>query len=248
MRLFAALIALGATLALGCTQRPRMCSTATECGSKAGCVAGRCLPDGGTPAIQAARRLVVPPVDAAFVRRGDGATDGALPRLFTLGREPDGDATLFLRFSVPLPKDASVVEAYVLLERDDAVDTDPAPIVLHAARIVEPWDGRTLSWAVQPRVEDVRAPSTTVIPSGRTTVRVDVRELVQRWQRHERADQGIAIVADNASRTGVAFALTVAGEASQGSPVASLGAGAATSEALRQGIEKMGPRLELYVK
>jgi hypothetical protein len=143
-----------------------------------------------------------------------------------MGAEADAGAVLYLRFSVPLPKDANVLEAYLLLDRSESVDVDPQAITLHAARIVEPWDGRFVSWLDQPRVEDTRSPSTTVTPS-RELVRVDVRDLVLRWRAHDPRDQGIALLAEGASKTGLVFALTATTE------------GAA---------ERLGPRLELYVK
>jgi hypothetical protein len=236
-----AIAALAALTASGCTQRARMCSAPTECGANAGCVAGRCLPDGGMPAIQNARRLVLDPVDVAYVRRGEGASGGELPAIFTLGRGADGEALLFLRFLVPIAKDAKILEAYLLLERTDAVDSDPTPITLHASRIVDPWDGRSISWARQPRLEETRSPSTTIDPSGRMLIRLDVRELVKRWRLHEKSEQGIAVVADNASATGMAFALTVAQEAQ------AVAAEPAPTEP-HPGPQRSGPRLELYVK
>ena len=213
--LLAILVALAFTGA--CAARPRMCVTPSDCGAKAACVAGRCQPNDGIPAINAVasgnqpflvRRIIIVPDDVAYVRRGDRASGGALPSLFTLGRAADGDALLFMHFSVPLPRDANIVEAYVLLTRSDAVDSDPAPISLHAARIVEPWDSRSISWASQPRTEEVRAPATSVLPGGRTRVRLDVRELVRGWRAHEKNDHGIAILAENTSATGMTFAFT----------------------------------------
>jgi hypothetical protein len=211
-----------------CKPRARMCDAPNECGVGAGCVAGRCLPDGGVPAIQNAKRLVYAPVDVAYVRRGDGANGGALPAIASLGRASDAEAILFLRFDVPLAKDANVVEAYVVLDRTSAVDTDPTPITLHVARIVDAWDGRSISWASQPRVEDTRSPSTTIDPGARARVRLDVRDLVQHWRRHEKSDRGLAVVADTTSETGMAFALTAVSEVDQA--------------------ERTGPRLELYVR
>src|SRR6516225_167697 len=109
--LVTAVAAAGALVAsTACVQRARMCSAPTECGPGAGCVAGRCLPDGGVPAIQAARRLVVDPVDVAYLRRG-AERGGALPEIALLGRDVDSEAMLLLRFSVPLPKETNVLEA-----------------------------------------------------------------------------------------------------------------------------------------
>jgi len=93
----------------------------------------------------------------------------------------------------------------------------------------------------------VHAPSTTVMPRGKTLVRLDVRELVLKWQKHEKADNGIAVLADTSSPTGTAFALTVAeeGSASERSVVDPPGG---AQDPVRTGIPRAGPRLELYVK
>lgn len=185
-----------------------MCTASTECAAQSACVAGRCQPDKPNvkPAIDAARRIVVKPVDLAYVRRGEGA-DGAVPPLFALGRD---SAALLLRFSVALPEATNIIEAYVVLHRSDAVDDDPSPISLHATRIVDAWQGRSTSWGLQPRQAETRTPSTLVEPGGPSTVRLDVRDLVRQWPKHDPRDHGIAIVADNDTRTGTTFALVQA--------------------------------------
>jgi hypothetical protein len=184
-----------------------MCDAQSACPSKTACVAGRCQREGADPAILATRRIVLDPTDVAYLRRGDSPSGGALPSLFTLGRRADGDELLLLRFQAPLPPDATVVEAYVLLERSDAVDMDPAPMGLYAMRVVGKWDSRDVSWATQPPLSDVRSPLTPLVPSvSRALVRIDVRGLVQAWQRHDPKDQGVAIVAENATATGATFA------------------------------------------
>src|SRR2546430_13108580 len=107
---------VGAVTLAACSPRPGMCTASSECVSPSACVAGRCQPDKPNvkPAIDSARRLVVHPIDLAYLRRGQGATGGALPPIFVLGR--DGGA-LLLRFSVALPAAANVVEAYVVMRR-----------------------------------------------------------------------------------------------------------------------------------
>lgn len=203
-------MSLIATLGIGagCAPRPRMCTASTECAAQSACVAGRCQPDKPNvkPAIDAARRLVVRPVDLAYVRRGEGSGngDGTIPPLFALGRD---SAVLLMRFSVAIPDAANVIEAYVVLHRSDAVDDDPSPISLHATRIVDGWQGRSTSWGLQPRQSETRAPSTLVEPGGPSAVRLDVRDLVRQWPKHDPRDQGIAVVADNDTRTGTTFAL-----------------------------------------
>jgi len=203
-------MSLIATLGIGagCAPRPRMCTASNECAAQSACVAGRCQPDKPNvkPAIDAARRLVVRPVDLAYVRRGEGSGngDGTVPPLFALGRD---SAVLLMRFSVAIPDAANVIEAYVVLHRSDAVDDDPSPISLHATRIVDGWQGRSTCWGLQPRQSETRAPSTLVEPGGPSTVRLDVRDLVRQWPKHDPRDQGIAVVADNDTRTGTTFAL-----------------------------------------
>jgi len=207
-----ALLAVTAVTALieGCAPRARMCVASSECTAKSECVAGRCQPDKPNvkPAIDAARRIVVRPVDLAYLRRGDGASGGALPPLFALGKD---SAVLLMRFSVAIPTTANVVEAYVVLRRSDAVDDDPAPISLHATRIVQGWEGRSTSWARQPHVVESRLPATVVAPGGPSLVRLDVRDIVRQWPKHDPDDQGIAIVASNESRSGSTFAFRAAG-------------------------------------
>ena len=207
----ALLAAVAATaLGQGCAPRARMCLASSECTAKSECVAGRCQPDKPNvkPAIDAARRIVVRPVDLAYVMRGDGASGGSLPPLFALGRD---SAVLLMRFSVAISTTANVVEAYVVLRRSDAVDDDPAPISLHATRIVQGWEGRSTSWALQPRFVESRLPATVVAPGGPSLVRLDVRDLVRQWPKHDPDDQGIAIVAENESRSGSTFAFRAAG-------------------------------------
>lgn len=230
-------MAVGLSLGVaGCAPRARMCTASSECTAQSACVAGRCQPDKPNvkPAIDAARRVVVHPVDLAYLRRGDDdarPSGGALPPLFALGTDA---AMLMMRFSVALPTTANVVEAYVVLRRSDAVDDDPAPISLHATRIVEPWEGRSISWARQPRAVDSRTPTTLVEPGGPSLVRLDVRELVRQWPKHDPRDQGIAVVADNETRTGTTFAFR-----SVGSGGAERGSSSAAD---------LEPYLELYVR
>lgn len=194
--------------------------------------------------------MLYDPVEIGYVRRG-GPPE--LPAIASLGRS-DG-ALAFLRFSVPLPPDAGVVEAYLLLDRVTE-DSDPEPIELHVARVVDPWDGRSLSWAVQPRVEEVGSPVTRVLPASGPLVRIDVRSIVERWRRRRRSDFGLAIVSDAPSgegpvassrRLGVAFALAPRGTLESGPP-GTYGASGQPQASLESGGAARAPRLELYVR
>ncbi len=176
----------------------------------AACVAGRCQAGQPRlkPAVDSARRIVAWPVDVAYVRRGADLAEGTVPSVFPLGV---GNARLLLRFSVVVPSSATVVEAYLVLRRADVVDDDPAPIALHVTRIVEPWQSRSMSWALQPRTLESRSPETIVEPSGPSLVRLDVRDLVRQWAKRDPRDQGLAVVSGAESRTGTTFAFTTTG-------------------------------------
>jgi len=236
-----------------------MCAQEGDCGAQASCVAGRCVAHGATPAIDSGRRLLFAPVDVGYVRRNEAVRETALA---TFGRAGQ-PAVVFLRFSVPLPSEADVIEAYVLLERATSADADVAPISLHAARVVTPWDARTLSWATQPRVEELGAPVTRASPAAGSLVRLDVRDTVQRWRKRRRDELGLAILAEGESVTGITFALaSIDGAWDRDDPVlapngvptqpsspesraASFAGGGGLGAAMRQ---RQGPRLELYIK
>jgi hypothetical protein len=184
-----------------------MCASEGDCGAQASCVAGRCVAHGATPAIDTARRLTFAPVDVAYLRSDEDARDAVTA---TLGRLQDHAAVVLLRFSARLPPEVHVLEAYVVLERATDAEADPMPIALHAVRIVQPWDSRSVSWVRQPRLEEAGAPVTRVWPSAGRLVRLDVRALVQRWRRRNGEDFGIAVRAEETSSTGIAFALSPA--------------------------------------
>ena len=213
------IVALAVALG-GCRPPP------TVCASEGGCLAPS---SSAAPSpLAQTRRLLYEPVDVAFVRRHAGPE--GTPALVTLG-SGDG-ALLLLRFSLDLPPEPQIVEAFVLLERAMNVDAEPVPIALHAARVVEAWDGRWVTWAHQPRLDELGGPITRVEPAGGSLVRVDVRDLVQRWRKRGRDEFGIAVESAAPRRAGVTFALAPG-------PASSEGEGS---------VAYQGPRLELYVK
>lgn len=233
-----------------CVERDRLCASTTECGTTSACIAGRCQPtlkdDAGRiipPMISSplVRRVVASPTDIAYVSAHGGSTPSDLPPVLILGRKGDS-AVLLLRFAVPIAEEESVVEAYVLLDRADVVESDPNPISLHAARIIDAWDGRSISFERQPRWEETGSPGTIVSGAGRPLVRIDVRDLVTHWKARDPRDQGVVVVADDTSRTGMAFA--AASSVLDQGPTSMLGSsneeGASWAAA--------PPRLELYLR
>jgi hypothetical protein len=201
-----------------------------------------------------ARRMVVAPVEEARLSPGD--TRGQLPAVVTLGRARDAGAMLLLRFAVDLPPGVAVMGAYVLLDRVPTAGSDDAEVALHTARIAEPWTLGSLSWGRAPRIEAARSPG-RLVGGSRGTVRLDVRALVERWARHDPGDQGIAVLADRVTPTGVAFALEdgVGDDAPDVPSVRSPGPPALYTVAAytdpaheSHGAPPRGPRLELYVR
>jgi hypothetical protein len=251
--LAAALLALAS-----CVPRAQMCVSEPECGAQSSCVAGRCVGHGAVAAISTARRLLVDPLDAAYVRRGGEVRD---PPFAVLGADDGG--VLLLRFSVDLPLEAEVLEAYIVLERAPGVDSDPTLLALHALRVVQPWDGRSVTWGRQPLLVDVGAPVSRVRSSSGPLVRLDVRDIVARWRRRERDDFGVAVMAERPAGRGLPFALRPVGalpaaarepapaEGAPSSPGRDDEALALVSGALVSGAGGApfgGPELELYVK
>lgn len=238
MRRIGAPLAAVAVLAAACVPPPRMCVSEAECGTQSACVAGRCVTRGATPAIDSARRLLFSPVDVGWTHRGSRDAAEGSSAVATLGRG-DG-AVLLLRFALPLPRETTVLEAYLLLDRIPDAATDPAPIAFHTARVVSAWDSRSLTWGSQPPIEEMGAPVTRVAGTTATTVRLEVRELLQRWRKREHDDFGVAVIADGRSTTGMTFALTPCDvPADRGDPVLASAAGPSQLE---------GPRLEAYVR
>jgi hypothetical protein len=252
-----------AVLALSaCARRPAMCSRACDDGFA--CVSGECLRAATVPDVEAldrfglyqARRLVITPVD--IVRLAPGDTQGYAPRVATLGRERDRASVLLLRFAIDLPPESTILSAHVVLDRAPSSEADPSPIALHAARITQAWDARSIAWGRAPLLEDARTPVTT-IDDARASVRIDVRALVRRWGRHATDDQGIGIVADRTSLTGVAFALADGGGATDDRTLVlpvrrvrdtppTFHAAAEATEGPPDPVLPRGPRLEIYVK
>jgi hypothetical protein len=216
-----------------------MCGIGGDCAATSSCVAGRCVAHGSAVAISTARRVLYDPVAVGFVRRGEPP---GLPAIAALGRS-DGALALF-RFSLSLPPEVSVIEAYLLLDRVTDVDPDPAPIALHAVRVIDPWDGQSLSWAFQPRVEEVGSPVTRVLPASGQLVRLDVRAIVERWRRRQGGEFGLAVVSEPTDAAGggmgMAFALSPGAAGSGWGDAQGRGAGAAGGP--------YGPRLELYLR
>jgi hypothetical protein len=251
-----AALALCLLAVAGCAPAARMCAAAADCAGKSSCVAGRCVAPGAAVAISTARRMLYDPTEIGYVHRGGG--DAERPAIAALGR---GDGALaFLRFSVSLPPEAAVIEAYLLLDRLPDVDSDLQAVALHVVRLIDPWDARSLSWAVQPRIEEVGSPVTRVLPASGELVRLDVRAIVERWRRRGGTDFGLAIVAEASGSSassgggasassadgrnrGMAFALSPFSREREDGQPAGRAAGAADGA---RGAP--GPRLELYVR
>src|SRR5580658_6549276 len=203
MRVASLLAPLLVTLA--CAPRKELCAGPADCRAS-DCVAGKCLAKDATSIYVGTRRMVLPASDLAVLERGAHSEGGALPAIFTLGA-PSDRTELLLRFDFRLDRGASIVRASVLLDRSNAVMSDPLPVAIHADRVIGRWNPRTVSWSTAPPVEDVRPPRTVIASTTPSLVRVDVTDLVRLWLAHDPRDQGLSIVAETETATGVTFTL-----------------------------------------
>jgi hypothetical protein len=197
-------------LASACASRQELCAGPAACRAS-DCVAGRCISKDATSPYVGTRRVVVRPADVAVLQRGAPTKGGELPEVFTLGAAREA-AELLLRFDLRLDKSATIVRASVLLDRSDAMMSDPFPVAVHADRVIGSWSPQTVSWSTAPPVQDVRLPRTVIASTSPSLVRVDVTDLVRLWLAHDpgtrsRDNQGVLIVSENETRTGVTFAL-----------------------------------------
>jgi hypothetical protein len=147
--------------------------------------------------------LLFDPVDMAYVSRRTSVP--SVPQFATLGAG-DG-AVMLLRFSIELPPEARILEAFILLDRATNVDSAPGVVTLHAARITERWESRSVTYAQRPRVDESGALPTRVQFAGGPEVRIDVGPLARRWLRRGRDEFGIEVEAEGPGEPGVTFAL-----------------------------------------
>ena len=204
----------------GCAPPPSVGCTEKSCGGALACVAGRCQLNraGVRPAIDnpSAVRMTLTATAMAYVHAGSDS--GAVPLVYDLGRRDD-DAELLLRFERPLgfyQALGTVVEAYLVLPRA----TEPAPLPsssprpeltsLAVVRIVDPWTPAAASWSARPSLDSAARSTTTVPnvggPASPRLVRLDVRALVAGWRAHDTKDEGLAVIGDKESASGVSFA------------------------------------------
>jgi hypothetical protein len=221
-------------LAVGCAPRPIVCDAPGACGVASACVALRCVADGGSPVSDKSRRFVRDATDVAFLERGGSVRTGELPATVVLGKAGDGPAAVLFRFD--MPRDVEVQEAYLLVERADDGATDGAGVGLHAERVIGPWDARTVTWLNGPELRDDRAPSLILRQGAPRLLRIDVTSLVKAHP-GEPPDQGLALVADRESPTGV----TLATVPDMTSPLVG-------DPHVDEGSRLHAPRLDLYVK
>ena len=198
-----------------CIERDRLCASTTECGTTSACIAGRCQPtlkdDAGrvhpTCHLVAARSPRRRIADGHRVREFDGArcTLPIFRPCSSSGRKGDS-AALLLRFAVPIAgrsdRRRGVRPARPRRRRRERSEAHLAPRRPDHRRL-----GRTIHLLRAPAaLGRDRLARRHRHGHGRPLVRIDVRDLVTHWKARDPRDQGIAIVADDTSRTGMAFA------------------------------------------
>ncbi len=147
---------------------------------------------------------MISPDRVAAISAGEPDPKGAVASELVMGRE-GSTRRLFFHFPVTLPNVGTLKSAALLLTRSSDVDMT-GPIELHAMRVIDPWDAKSINWPLQPRIEEARTEHATVTPAGAKIVRLDVAEIVKAWPAHDPSDQGIAVVADQSTAAGASFA------------------------------------------
>ncbi len=213
---FAAVGSLG-----GCLSARPQCELATPCAADAACVAGACRSPEALPG-RDAERVAFAPVAAASPDRV--ADSSAVVRLTDGGK-------LLLRFAVPDWGTRRLVAAYLVVCRVRVAASMPAGAaagpVLYAERIGDEWEPETVTYANQPRTFTTSAPPVR-LEDAADCARLDVREVLLRWPRRDRSDQGIAVLQRGPAPLDVALARVATSGAAQAPFVP-------------------GPRLELYL-
>jgi hypothetical protein len=219
-----ALVASLAALSFGCAstlEEAPLCARPGACAAGYSCVLGKCrTPAPPTPAD--ASRYVLAPVDLAVVAssaRGGGGD--SLPESVTLGRASNGTVELLFRFEAAWKDDADVASAFLVLAPVEGANLATEPLIAEAAKIVDAWDGSTVTWGRSPRLGLSQVVS-TARPRPNAALRVDVTSLVRRWGHRDKDDHGLALVVRGADAFGVAYALG--------------------------GGQGLGPKLEVYVR
>ena len=183
-------------------------------------MAGRCETSKLTPSVSDAERLVLEPTAVTAVSPSGEAASTGEARL-------GGGAILFAKFAPSIPKEAVVVEAYLLFQRAGD-DTNVPPFSLHARPVLEDWDSGSIRHSHVPPLGLSHGAETRVFDLSPRTIRVDVLDIVRKWQSGARP-LGIAVEVEGAasSHGGAPFVLVPRREAHA---------------------SVFGPRLEVYLR
>ncbi len=212
-----ATLILAASL-VGCASRAVMCDRPNQCPGGASCVAGRCEAAKLSPSVaDAERKIYEPTAVTAVSASGESASVGEA----RIG----GGAILFTKFAVEIPKEAVIVEAYLLLQRA-ADDTNVPPFSLHARPVLEEWDSGSIRRSHVPPLGLSRTAETRVFDLSPRTIRIDVMDIVTKWQRGARP-LGIAVEGTGPTGAGAPFLLVPRRDANG---------------------SMFGPRLEVYLR
>ncbi len=208
MAVFCGGLVIAATVLVGCAPETRLCRPAAgECGDQRACVAGRCTVETANhaPAAAATLRRWTAPAEALRVV-GSAATTS-----LRLGGAGGADTVLFA-FPSP-PENAEVVEAFLLIPRDESALPGDGPVSLLGDVPDERWIGLAASHPA-PRTLGIDAPKTLASGSGARLLRIDVSQALRRQKSSPHAE--IALVAEASGRRGVPVRLDPFGGADAG--------------------------------
>lgn len=185
--------------ALACAPGPQPCASAGVCADGFECLANRCVPLGADPVAPGSERVLLEPEQVSVLDEGKTRSPGH----FVLGGAVHGEAHVFISFPLAAVQTRSLADAFLLLE-PVADPVSAGPIRLEVWRIASSWTGNTIGPMNQPRLAPPRAEG-IAHAGARSTVRVDVTELVHFALNNPASAHGLAIVADAGEGTGASF-------------------------------------------
>jgi hypothetical protein len=195
-------VLLAALLASGCgaAASELRCRRDPDCSGAAICDAERCVDPAslGTPALLAARRVVLWADDDAVVSRSSGSSALGPTDFLSVGRgDAPGAFRSYLRFDLRgVATRGPVQRAELRLRtRADPPGLPPDPCVVGVFLAARPWRGARLTWDNQPGASGEEKAWTIVPGATESEVRIDVTAVVSELVQQMLPNTGFVLVA-----------------------------------------------------
>jgi hypothetical protein len=102
---------------------------------------------------------------------------------------------MLMRFPTPWGRTARIGGAFLVLQAVEGAYPETHPVRITVSRVLDPWDPARVTWGRQPRLSPESGAAWAVTGPPRA-LRIDVTTIVQRWQRPDHEEYGIALLAN----------------------------------------------------